>query len=91
NRDLKNVRHLLKKQNEQLSQSDQLRLKTLLNQHDNLQAIHKYRELLQQIWLKTSLSNKDLLNLIQKWCTQAEESGLAVLRQFASQLKSYSL
>ncbi|HAT7073210.1 TPA: acyl-CoA desaturase [Legionella pneumophila] len=91
NRDLKNARHLLKKPNEQLSHADQLRLKTLLKQHDNLQAVHNYRELLQQIWLKTSLSNKDLLNLIQRWCSQAEESGLLVLRQFASQLKSYSL
>lgn len=91
NRELKGARHLLKKRNDQLSHSDQLRLKTLLNQHENLQAVHSYRELLQQIWVKTSLSNNDLLNLIQKWCKQAEESGLIVLRQFASQLKGYSL
>ena len=48
-----------------------------------------YKQSLQNVWLKTASSQKELIEALQQWCRQAEESGLEVLRQFAQQLKAY--
>jgi len=48
-----------------------------------------FRQSLQNIWLKTASSQKELIDALQQWCLQAENSGLDVLQQFAQRLKSY--
>lgn len=80
---------LLRLQENLLSPSAQLRLQTLLANHEKLQIVYNYRQSLQNIWLKTAKSQKELVDALQQWCKQAEESGLEVLNQFAQQLRSY--
>lgn len=65
------------------------RLKTLLDNHEQLRLVYNYRQSLQNIWLKTAASQKELIESLQQWCKQAEESGLEVLRQFAQQIQNY--
>ncbi len=51
--------------------------------------VYAFRQSLQDIWLKTATSQKELIEALQTWCRQAEDSGVEVLRQFAEQIKSY--
>ena len=46
------------------------------------------REELTQIWLNTSHSREQLAADLQAWCRRAEESGIAALRDFSTQLRA---
>ncbi|MSP35791.1 MAG: acyl-CoA desaturase [Limnohabitans sp.] len=46
------------------------------------------REELRQIWLNTSHSREQLALDLQAWCKRAEDSGIAALREFSTQLRA---
>ncbi|MBA2653309.1 MAG: transposase [Tatlockia sp.] len=80
---------LFRRQDMLLSPKAQTRLQTLLERYEQLRVVYNYRQSLQNIWLKTASSQKELVDALQQWCKQAEESGLDVLRQFSIQIKGY--
>jgi stearoyl-CoA desaturase (delta-9 desaturase) len=80
---------LLRRENKLLTTKAKTRLQTLLDAREQLRVVYSYKQSLQNIWLKTASSQKELIEALQQWCRQAEESGLDVLRQFAQQLKGY--
>ena len=80
---------LLRRQESLLSPRANSHLQSLLDRNEQLRVVYTYRQSLQNIWLKTATSQKELIDALQQWCKQAEESGLDVLRQFAEQLKGY--
>ena len=80
---------LLRLQEGLLSPRANTRLQALLDRYEQLRVVYSYRQSLQNIWMKTAASQKELIDSLQQWCKQAEESGLDVLRQFAEQLKGY--
>jgi stearoyl-CoA desaturase (delta-9 desaturase) len=80
---------LLRRQEDLLSPRANTRLQALLARYEQLRIVYSYRQSLQNIWLKTAASQKELIESLQQWCKQAEESGLDVLRQFAEHLKGY--
>lgn len=53
--------------------------------------IYQQRLALQQIWSRTSSNGHDLLAAIHQWVQDAEQSGIQALREFADQLRTYSL
>ena len=80
---------LLRRREGLLSPRATSRLEALLERYERLRMVYAYRQSLQDIWLKTATSQKELIEALQAWCKQAEESGVEVLRQFAEQIKSY--
>lgn len=80
---------LLRRQDILLCDRAKTRLQALLERYEQLQVVYNYRQSLQNIWLKTASSQKELVEALQHWCKQAEESGLEVLQQFALQIKGY--
>ncbi|KTD01590.1 fatty acid desaturase [Fluoribacter gormanii] len=80
---------LLRRENCLLSNKAKARLSNLLEAREQLRIVYAYKQSLQSIWLKTASSQKELIDALQQWCRQAEESGLDVLRQFAQQIKGY--
>ena len=80
---------LLRRREALLSPVSKTRLNALLERYEQLREVYNYRQSLQNIWLKTATSQKELIESLQQWCKQAEDSGLEVLRQFSQQLKSY--
>ncbi|WP_028388191.1 DesA family fatty acid desaturase [Legionella fairfieldensis] len=80
---------LLRRQDSLLSPRARSRLQALLASREQLRVVYNYRQSLQNIWLKTASSQKELIEALQQWCKQAEESGLEVLWQFAQQMKGY--
>lgn len=80
---------LLRRENTLLSIKAKTKLHTLLAARESLQVVYNYKQSLQNVWLKTASSQKELIEALQQWCQQAEESGLEVLRQFAIQLRGY--
>lgn len=80
---------LLRRQEKLLSARSKTHLQALLERYEQLRIVYSYRQSLQNVWLKTATSQKELVEALQQWCKQAEESGLDVLNQFAQQLKGY--
>jgi stearoyl-CoA desaturase (delta-9 desaturase) len=80
---------LLKREQTLLSPKATSHLQALLERYEPLRIAYDYRQSLQFVWLKTASSQKELIESLQAWCKQAEESGLELLKQFAAQLKSY--
>lgn len=80
---------LLRRENNLLTVKAKGRLQHLLVKYERLQIAYSYKQSLQAVWLKTASSQKELIEALQQWCRQAENSGLDVLRQFAMQLKAY--
>ena len=80
---------LLRREDKLLTNKAKIRLRTLLDAREQLRVVYTYKQSLQNVWLKTASSQKELIEALQQWCRQAEASGLDVLRQFAQQLKAY--
>ena len=80
---------LLRREDKLLTTVAKTRLQRLLDTCEQLRVVYNYKVSLQNVWLKTASSQKELIEALQQWCRQAEESGLDVLRHFAQQLKAY--
>ena len=80
---------LLRREDSLLSSKAKVRLSALLEAREQLRLVYAYKQSLQNVWLKTAATQKELIEALQQWCRQAEESGLEVLKQFAQQLKGY--
>ncbi len=86
---LSKARRLFRCQDKLLTPKANTKLQALLSRYEKLRLAYSYRQSLQNIWMKTATSQKELVEALQNWCKQAEESGLDVLRQFAAQVKGY--
>lgn len=80
---------LLRREEMLLSPRACSRLQLLLNRYEQLRTVYSYRQSLQNVWMKTASSQKELIDALQQWCKQAEESGLEVLGDFAARLRGY--
>ena len=80
---------LLRRETILLSPKAKIRLKLLLERYEQLQTVYRYRQSLENVWRKTASSQKELVEALQQWCRQAEDSGLEVLRQFALHMKGF--
>lgn len=69
--------------------NEQHRLKQILANCQGLSLVYQYRLRLQDIWSRTAMSQKELLEALQEWCRQAEATGIDALKQFSSRLRSY--
>ncbi|HEY9096165.1 MAG TPA: fatty acid desaturase [Hydrogenophaga sp.] len=56
--------------------------------HPVLDKMVTMREELKALWSSTNATREQLANDLQAWCRQAEESGIAALRDFSIQLRS---
>ncbi len=88
---LSRAKVLLRREKDLLSPKASGKLQDLLDRYEHLRLVYNYRQSLQNIWLKTATSQKELVESLQAWCKQAEESGLETLSQFSRQIKSYVL
>jgi stearoyl-CoA desaturase (delta-9 desaturase) len=46
---------------------------------------------LQDTWNSAQGSPEQLMNQLEEWCIQAENSGILVLRDFSARLRRYTL
>ena len=85
------AKRLLSRETSLLEDRHHLRIQSMLEHSHALTVIYEKRLALQQIWLKTSSNGHDMLAAIKEWVHEAEASGIQSLRDFAHQLKTYSL
>ena len=69
--------------------SQKVRLAKLLENFQSLRVVYQFRIRLQEIWGKSTASQRELLEALQEWCQQAEATGIEALRRFSLHLKTY--
>jgi stearoyl-CoA desaturase (delta-9 desaturase) len=88
---LRRVKWLMVREESLLSLDARERLEAALTQNHALQTVYQYKHRLQAIWQERSASHERLLQSLQDWCREAEESGIRALQEFAQTLPTYSL
>lgn len=72
-----------------MKSSQKARLAALLENFQSLRVVYQFRLTLQDIWSRSTTSQKELLEALQEWCRQAEATGIDTLLRFARRLKTY--
>ncbi len=72
-----------------LGETDKRQLAHLLAQHKRLKTVYEFRQKLQEIWSKTTLTHQELRDAFTDWCRQAEQSGIEYLENFVLYVKRY--
>ncbi|AEJ10794.1 MULTISPECIES: delta-9 fatty acid desaturase DesA [Pseudomonas] len=85
------AKRLLSRETSLLEDRHHVRIEWMLAHSQALKTIYEKRLALQQIWARTSANGHDMLAAMKDWVHEAESSGIHALRDFAAQLKTYSL
>lgn len=88
---LRRGRKLLSRADNLLDTTSQERLQNLLEQNDTLKIVYVYRQRLQTIWQEKSATRESLVQHLQEWCRQAEETGIEALEEFSRNIRAYTL
>jgi stearoyl-CoA desaturase (delta-9 desaturase) len=83
------LKALLIREQHMIDKMEHKKLVFLLQKQKMLNLVYQYRLSLQDIWSRTSASQKELLDALHQWCKSAEDSGIEVLKHFAIRMKSY--
>lgn len=67
------------------------RLESFLAETQQLKTAYQFRKNLQDIWARTTASQKELIDALQEWCKQAEATGIKYLQDFVRYLQSYTV
>jgi fatty-acid desaturase len=88
---LRRTRTLIVRETSLVSETEQEQLDRALAQSPRLRRIYEARLQLQQVWRRRSESMDAMLEALRLWCQEAEQSGIHALRDFADELKSYTI
>ncbi len=86
---LRRMRTLLTCESSLVDMSGQQDLDKALKTYNSLNVVYQFRLKLQNIWARSTATQKELIDALQEWCKQAEASGVDALREFVSHLKTY--
>ena len=91
NRALRRAKRILVRRPQLLDERARERLTEVLSANAALHTVHEFRERLRELWSGANVSNERLLAQLKEWCAEAEASGIKVLEDFASRLRTYQL
>jgi len=83
------IKILLIKPSDELSDDEQKAIKHLLDHSKSMQVLYQMSQELQGLWSRSSLSKEQLLERFQEWCAKAEQSGHDKLIEFSKIIRNY--
>ena len=87
---VRNFRHWLRSDAEQLSAENRASLQETLKHSNKLDTIYAFRQDLAKLWERSTLSKEELVLRLEDWCKRAEATGIKQLHQFSRQLRTYA-
>lgn len=88
---LKRIRTALIREPSLVDKETRSQMMAVVAEHPPLDLVVTFKQRLQEIWDHTTASQKELLEALEKWCKDAEATGVHALRDFAQYIQSYSL
>lgn len=86
---LRRARTVLVSDTSIMGASQKKRLATVLENFHSIRIVYQFRLKLQEIWGRSTASQKELLEALQEWCKQAEATKIESLLVFVRHLKTY--
>lgn len=86
---LRRIRKLLVREQSLVDSESHAHLTKTLEQYGSLNVVYQFRLKLQNIWVKSTATQAELVESLQEWCRQAEATGINALREFVKHLKRY--
>ncbi len=86
---LRRIKALLVREPSLVDSVDKQQLTSVLEHYNSLSVVYQFRLKLQNLWMKSTASQAELLEALQEWCRQAEATGIQALREFVAHLKAY--
>ncbi len=90
-RRLKPTRRLLSRADARLGEHERRALLDALAHSRALSTVYQFQKRLTAIFSERAASQERLLQQLQEWCRQAEETGIEALGEFAQRLRGYTL
>ena len=87
---VRNFRHWLRSDAEQLSAENRASLQETLKHSSKLDTIYALKVDLAKLWERSTLSKEELVARLEDWCKRAEATGIQQMQQFTRQLRSYA-
>ncbi len=87
---VRNFRHWLRSDAEQLSAENRASLQETLKHSSKLDTIYALKLDLAKLWERSTLSKEELVARLEDWCKRAEATGIQQLQQFTRHLRSYA-
>lgn len=85
------VKSLLVRETSLIDANGKQHLDGFLAENKPVSVVYQFKERLQNLWAQSSLRESDLLDALQKWCHEAEATGIQALKEFSRYLKSLAL
>ena len=87
---LESARSLLMREESMLSGEARLHLERARAHSEAIKTVYEYKDWLQALWKQHHATPEHLVEVLRKWCWQAEKSGVRALEEFARTLPAYS-
>ncbi|MDX1251831.1 MAG: transposase [Gammaproteobacteria bacterium] len=84
-------RRLLVRDQSLMDEAARNQLHSVLDRSQELRTVYQYRQKLQEIWQRSTVTQDSLLHSLQEWCHQAEETGIKRLQDFSKSLRGYTM
>ena len=84
------VRRLLHSGGDALPAGEKEKMSQALSKSKVLDTVCRMREELASLWQRSSASKEQLVRQLEDWCSRAESSGIAALKEFSRRLRRYS-
>jgi stearoyl-CoA desaturase (delta-9 desaturase) len=88
---LRHARKLMTREDIQLDGQAQETVSNALLQNGALQTVYQFKQQLKAIWTRTSDKQTSRTQSLQAWCSEAEQTGIRALEEFARYLRGYAL
>jgi fatty-acid desaturase len=85
------AKRLLCRDERLVNDDDRARISRLIDLSPMLKTAYELRQQLQAVCAKRGGNAEELLNAFKQWCVDAEASGIQTLKDFAEELKSYTV
>jgi len=84
------ARKLMTREDIRLDQKAIATIKEATSQSQTLATVYEFKQRLKELWANTAQNHTKRVQRLQKWCAEAENTGIAALQEFASYLRGYS-
>lgn len=88
---LRKAKRVLCREETLIDDREQQRLQAVLETSPTLRIAYEKRMALQAIWRRQGESIEGRLEALKHWCAEAEASGIQALKDFAEELRSYTI
>lgn len=90
-RELRRVRRSMSREDLALDMHNSVTLNEALKHSEVLRTVYHFKQSLKDLWTRSTLDSAARVRHLQRWCTEAEQTGIQVLHDFARSLRRHTV